>query len=73
MNDTWPPPTNKSVAIQKAASAILGREDNVFKRADCVFCEAVDLKPGDFRDEMSRREFGLSRTCQGCQDRVFGS
>jgi hypothetical protein len=72
MNEEWPPPTDKSEAIQKAASAILGREDNVYDRADCVFCDARDLNPGDFRDALSRREFGLSRTCQAGQARLFG-
>jgi uncharacterized CHY-type Zn-finger protein len=34
----------------------------------CVFCG----KPAtEFRDELSRREYGISSTCQQCQDEVF--
>jgi len=35
----------------------------------CVNCG----KPaGEFRDEISRREFGISGLCQACQDKFFG-
>jgi hypothetical protein len=34
----------------------------------CVMCG----KPADnFRDELSRKEFGISGVCQRCQDQVF--
>lgn len=38
----------------------------------CPFCnKKVDMK--DFRDELSKREFGISGICQKCQDETFGS
>lgn len=37
----------------------------------CATCgEPIDMN--EFRDELSRREFGISRMCQECQDSVFG-
>lgn len=28
---------------------------------------------GEFRDDLSRKEFGISGMCQNCQDSVFGA
>ena len=37
----------------------------------CVFCHnKVNLK--DFRDDISRKEYGISGLCQKCQDDTFG-
>lgn len=35
----------------------------------CVFCKQ---EATEFKDELSRREFGISGICQVCQDEVFG-
>ena len=35
----------------------------------CVKCGAHDL---EFRDELSRKEHGISGICQSCQDDIFG-
>ena len=37
----------------------------------CVFCHE-SIKDEDFRNEISRREYGISGICQKCQDKVFG-
>ena len=37
---------------------------------DCVKCGG---RASDFRDELSRREYGITGYCQKCQDEVFGS
>lgn len=38
---------------------------------NCPFCgQAID--PSSFRDDLSRREFGISGLCQVCQDKTFG-
>jgi len=68
---TWPPPSNKSESMQRLTSFLFGHEDNVYERADCATCDATDLKPSDFTDALSIREFGISRMCQKCQDEVF--
>lgn len=63
----------KSAAMERRlnefAKQMFGRE-----RSDrqCVSCGTEDIKPTDFRDALSRKEFGISRMCQGCQDSVFG-
>ena len=35
----------------------------------CVKCGAHEL---EFRDELSRKEHGISGFCQSCQDDIFG-
>lgn len=37
----------------------------------CALCgKSVDVATG-FRDELSRREYAITRSCQGCQDEIF--
>ena len=36
----------------------------------CVKCGAHEL---EFRDELSRKEHGISGFCQSCQDDIFGT
>jgi len=36
--------------------------------ASCAGCKTPDL---NFRDELSRKEYSISRLCQKCQDEVF--
>ena len=38
----------------------------------CVFCGSEKVKPQDFKDDLSRKEFSISNLCQACQDKVFG-
>lgn len=38
----------------------------------CVTCGSIYVKPTDFRNALSRKEFTISRMCQICQDSVFG-
>lgn len=38
----------------------------------CVTCGSETVKPEDFRDDLSRKEFGISHMCQTCQDSIFG-
>lgn len=37
----------------------------------CVTCGSAKIAPSDFKDDLSRKEFGISRMCQECQDSVF--
>lgn len=37
----------------------------------CATCGSRDTGPDKFRDDLSRREFGISQMCQLCQDNVF--
>lgn len=38
----------------------------------CVVCGAGPLTAEDFRDQLSRKEWGISGMCQECQDKTFG-
>jgi len=46
-----------------------GRDRNAHT---CVTCGSCKIKPEDFKDDLSRREFDISKMCQECQDGVFG-
>ena len=37
----------------------------------CVICD-TSIVHGDFRDAISKKEYGISGLCQECQDGVFG-
>lgn len=37
----------------------------------CVTCGSDKTQPDDFKDDLSRKEFGISNMCQRCQDGVF--
>jgi len=43
-----------------------GRNDGV-----CVTCGSDKINPVDFRNELSWREYNISRMCQVCQDKIF--
>ena len=50
----------------------LGFGDAVAKKKEgiCPFCnKKVDID--SFKDELSKKEFGISGLCQSCQDKVF--
>ena len=37
----------------------------------CPLCNKP-IDPGEFKDQLSVKEFGISGMCQHCQDEVFG-
>lgn len=39
----------------------------------CATCGSDKIKPEDFKDDMSRRDFTIGGMCQACQDSVFES
>lgn len=38
----------------------------------CVTCDSKRLRGIDFRDDLSRKEYGISGMCQKCQDVAYG-
>tara|TARA_R100000808_G_scaffold5757_2_gene17360 strand:+ start:932 stop:1138 length:207 start_codon:yes stop_codon:yes gene_type:complete len=49
---------------------LFGRSRNIALAAgQCVKCGQYNL---EFRDELSRKEYGISAYCQTCQDGIFG-
>jgi len=53
-------------ALDRIARTMFGRErhGNV-----CVTCGGP---VSEFRNELSRKEYGISGMCQNCQDEIFG-
>ncbi len=55
---------------EEMAFALFGRSPSLAKAAgQCVSCGEFNL---EFRDELSRKEYGISGLCQCCQDNIFG-
>lgn len=59
----------KSGPIKSLLENIVGKK---IDGKSCAFCNSVKITQFDFRDELSYREFTISRLCQKCQDEVFG-
>lgn len=59
--------------IKKAMlrAAGLNEEVDAVEEKKCPFCKEP-IKMEDFKDDLSRKEFGISGICQSCQDGVFG-
>lgn len=55
----------------KIAKIFFNRE---FDIADphCITCNSPNVHEEDFRDDLSKKEFLISRMCQICQDNIFG-
>jgi len=55
---------------ENVGQAAFGRSPRLAKAAgQCVQCGEFNL---EFRDELSRKEYGISALCQCCQDSIFG-
>lgn len=50
------------------AEKVFGRPRTIIQ---CAICGSDKVTPECFRDEISRKEFEISRMCQQCQDGVF--
>lgn len=61
-------PTDKSAPIAAILETLSGvrRETNL-----CALCHSEIVNYNDFRDDLSRVEFAISRMCQSCQDETF--
>jgi len=66
--------SNKTPEIEKFLDELsllmFGRSHSLAKVGNsCVTCEKPAIK---FKDELSKREYSISKMCQECQDSVFG-
>lgn len=63
--------SQKSPAIEQFLN---GMSQRLFgrtrKEGECVTCGA-QVKPEDFKDDLSRKEYQISFMCQKCQDATF--
>ena len=58
-------------AKEEMAFTLFGRSRTLAIAGNgCVKCGDGAV---DFRDELSRKEFGISGLCQTCQDGIFGT
>jgi len=55
--------------IMKAAG--FQKEVEKVEKGLCPFC-STPVEMSEFRDELSKKEFGISGLCQKCQDETFG-
>jgi hypothetical protein len=59
----------KQELSQRPFARILPESVNKIKANKCPTC---GKEIGEFRNEMSKREYNISGMCQKCQDSVFG-
>ena len=53
-------------------AAGFGKEVENVENGLCAWCGSDKTSRGDFRDELSWKEYGIGGTCQLCQDKFFG-
>ena len=67
--------TNKShemeSLLENMGQQLFGRSREV--SSDNQLCISCGTDANHFRDEISRKEYGISKLCQTCQDSVFGA
>jgi len=56
--------------LSKPAFSIFKKEAKSISSNKCPFCGEVIYLNG-FKDELSKKEYGISGLCQKCQDEVF--
>ena len=59
--------------LSKPAFSIFPQAADRVMSGLCVTCDSNRLRGVDFRDDLSRKEYGISGMCQACQDRVYGT
>lgn len=65
-------PSKKSPEMEAALKSMFGIDRvNTITSRKCVFC-GVSVDENSFKDELSKKEYTISGTCQSCQDKVFG-
>lgn len=72
MNESWPPASNKSRAMEETLDTFSRECFGTDRRKTCAICPSTKIGRDDFRDDLSRKEYGISRLCQACQDSIFG-
>mgnify|MGYP001184501971 CR=1 FL=1 len=55
--------------LEKLSTRFAMPRSSAFQNSKCVMCGG-DAK--EFRDDISKKEYQISKMCQVCQDSVFG-
>jgi len=58
--------------LSKPAFSVFPEAADRIIAGHCVTCDSTRLRDVDFRDAISRKEYGISGMCQKCQDSVYG-
>jgi len=62
--------TPKATQIDSLLTTLTGRDrKDMIRNRQCMTCGGCAYY---FRDNLSKKEYGISGMCQGCQDQVFG-
>lgn len=61
---------NRERLLEQFSQQMYGRSR---KDEACVQCGSDKVKPEDFKDDLSRKEFTLTRWCGPCQDNFFNT
>tara|TARA_Y100000310_G_scaffold229601_1_gene232034 strand:- start:2554 stop:2760 length:207 start_codon:yes stop_codon:yes gene_type:complete len=62
---------NMDKVKEEMALRLFGRSRTIaMSNGQCVKCGEFNI---EFRDELSRKEYGISGLCQCCQDGIFGT
>lgn len=70
----------EAIILEEGSDSIKHMLDEVAKTyfgrsiydSGCVCCGSLEVRPHNFRDELSQREYRISKLCQECQDKIFG-
>ena len=63
--------TKKSREVEELITMLTGKSrTDIIDRNECILC---DERAGQFRDELSLKEYQISGYCQACQDEIFGT
>lgn len=65
-------PTSKSPAISNFLEEIFGRTTAITTNKCITKPIGCGKMVGEFRDEISMKEYRISGLCQNCQDEIFG-
>jgi len=66
----WIQPSKKTPVIETFIERLTNKNRiDTITNHECMTCETPNV---NFRNELSRKEYGISGMCQDCQDKVFG-
>jgi hypothetical protein len=63
--------TELRIPSKRPADLVFPEKRKLIEEGRCPTCKGR-IMAEDFRDDLSRKEYGISGMCQKCQDSVFG-
>jgi len=65
------PWSGKSKEMQDTLKELFPEQAKNIAERKCALCGSDKVNHGDFKDNLSRKEYGISGMCQECQDKVW--